>query len=235
MEPTGDPSGATQALLGRLRTFFFPGGEDGAQQVRGVRTTQRGEFRASPEAKWIPFTAEEEMDATRSGFHWDARFRGGRLGSTAVTDGYEAGHGRLVVKLGGLIPVKRMTGPEFDRGEIQRYLAALPSCPPAILNHATLEWSAAGPATLRVRDRKDATGSTVEIEIDGEGRPLCSRADRPRLAGKHAVPTPWWGGATEFTEWEGLRVASRLEASWLLPEGPFLYFRAEVTSFTALR
>lgn len=235
MAPTGDPNARTQALLDRLRAFFFPGGENGARLVRGVRTTQRGEFRASPEAKWIPFTAEEEMDATRSGFRWDARLHAGRLGSTSVTDAYEAGHGRLVVRLGGLIPVKKLTGPELDQGEIQRYLGALPSCPAAMLNHGTLEWSAAGPAFLRVRDREDATGSTVEIEIDAEGRPLCSRAERPRLAGKHAVLTPWWGGATEFTEWEGLRVASRLEASWLLPEGPFLYFRAEVTSFTALR
>jgi hypothetical protein len=104
-----------------------------------------------------------------------------------------------------------------------------------VLNHPSLEWAAAGPLTLRVRDREDPTGATVDLELSEEGRPLCGRAERPRLAGKQTVLTPWSGNGTEFTEWEGFRVASRLEAFWLYPEGPFLYFRGEVTSFTVLR
>jgi hypothetical protein len=43
--------------------------------------------------------------------------------------------------------------------------------------------------------------------------------------------TPWSGGCAEFKEWEGLRVAAQLEASWHLPEGPFSYYRSEVVSF----
>jgi hypothetical protein len=47
--------------------------------------------------------------------------------------------------------------------------------------------------------------------------------------------TPWSGSCTEFREWEGLRVATRLEVLWHLLEGPFTYFPSEITSFTALR
>jgi hypothetical protein len=215
-------------LPARLRAFHFPGGEEAARLVRAVKTTQRGEMRTTPEARWMPFTAEEEIDATRSRFRWDARFQGGALG---VTDAYEDGHGRLVIKLGGVIPVKRMTGPDFDRGELERYLASVMSCPPMLLGNRSLEWTAAGPSTLRVRDRDDRTGATVDLEIGDDGRPLVCRANRPRLVGKQSVPTPWSGTCTESREWEGLRVASRIEAAWQLPEGEFTYFRAEVTSF----
>jgi hypothetical protein len=104
-----------------------------------------------------------------------------------------------------------------------------------ILHNRSLEWTAAGPDTLRVRDRDDPTGATVDLEMDAEGRPLACRAVRPRMAGKRIVPTPWSGVAAEFREWEGLRVASRLEVQWDLPEGSFTYFRAEVTSFALLR
>jgi hypothetical protein len=228
-------SSQTLALLARLRAFCFPGGEDAARRIRAVRTTEKGEMRMSPKARWIPFTAEQFVDATCSSFRWDARLDPGKITSPVVTDAYEEGHGRLVIKIGGVLPVEKITGPHADRGELQRYLSSIAFCPPILLNHSSLDCNAVGPLTLRVRDREDPTGTTVDIDIGEEGCPLACRADRPRVVGKRAVLTPWSGASREFQECEGLRVAHELEASWLLPEGPFIYFRGEITSFVAVR
>ena len=225
----------TLTLLARLRAFCFPGGEEAARRVRGVRTAERGEMRMSPEARWIPFTAEQFVDATRSNFRWDARIDPGKIASPVVTDAYEEGHGRLVVKLGGILPVKKVTGPDADKGELQRYLGSIAFCPPILLNHPSLDWTAVGSLTVRVRDREDPTGATVDIDIGEDGRPLACRADRPRAVGKKAVVTPWGATCSEFCESEGLRMPRRLDVSWHLPEGPFLYFRGEITSFAAVR
>jgi hypothetical protein len=222
-------------LLSRLRAFCLPGGEDAARQVRSVRTTQKGEMRMAEAARWIPFTAEETIDATRSSFCWQARLDPGKLGSPTVIDAYEAGHGRLVVKLGGILSVKKITGPEVDRGELQRYLASIVCCPAILLNHPSLEWTAVGPLTLRVRDRNDLTGGTVDLDINEQGRPLAIRADRPHLAGKEAILTSWSGSCNAYHEWEGLRAPSRIEAAWHFPEGTFTYFRAEIASFSVRR
>jgi len=226
------PDNPTELLLARLRTFCFPGGDEAARRVRAIRTTQRGEIRMSAAARWMPFTAEETIEATRSAFRWDARFRGGRLGSFAVTDAYEEGHGRLVVKLAGLIPVKKTVGPEADKGELQRYLGGVISCPPMLLNNAALEWTAAGPLTLRLRDRQDPTGATVDLDLAEDGCPLACRAERPRIAGKEIIPTPWSGTGSEVREQEGLRLATHVEAAWHLPDGAFTYYRSDVTSIT---
>lgn len=225
----------TLTLLARLRSFCFPGGEDAARRIRGVRTAETGEMRMSPEARWIPFAAEQFVDATRSSFRWDARIDPGKIASPVVTDAYEGGHGRLVVKLAGVLPVKRVIGPDADKGELQRYFGSVAFCPPMLLNHPSLDFLVVGPFTLRVRDREDPTGATVDIDIDQDGRPLACRADRPRAVGKKTVLTPWSATCSEFREREGLRVASKLEVSWHLPEGPFLYFRGEITSFVAVR
>ena len=224
-----------EQLLARLRAFCFPGGEDAARAISAIRYTQRGEMCSAPGAKWVPFTAEEEIDTRRSRFCWVARYKGGKLGTISVTDAYEEGHGRLVVKLGGVIPVKKMTGPDLDRGELQRYLSSIVLCPPAVLNHGSLEWTPVGPLTLRVRDREDPTGATVDLDFAEDGRPLGCRADRPRAVGNATVPTPWFATCGEFRELEGIRFASRLEVSWQLPEGPYAYFRGEIASFTPLR
>jgi len=197
--------------------------------------TEEGEMRMSPEARWIPFTAEQFVDATRSSFHWDARLDPGKIVSPMVTDAYEEGHGRLVVKLGGILPVQIIEGPDADKGELQRYLSSIALCPPILLNHPSLDWVVAGPLTLRVRDREDPVGATVEISVGEDGRPLGFRADRPRMVGKKAVLTPWSATCNEFREWEGLRVPTRLEVSWHFPEASFVYYCGEIMSVVAVR
>lgn len=235
MEPLNELGDETRALVARLRAFCYPGGEDSARRVLAIRTMERGEMRASLKARWIPFTAEQVTETRRSSFRWEARYRGSRMGLIAVTDAYEEGRGRLVVKLGGVIPVQKVLGPEADRGELQRYLASLILCPPMVLNHGSLEWRAVGPLALRVRDRADPTGATVDVEMNEEGCPLVCRGDRPRMVGKQAELTPWSASGSEFREWEGLRVPGHLEAAWILPDGPFTYYRAEVVSFRVNR
>jgi len=234
MEAGEGKSEETARLLARLRSFCFPGGEDRARSVRSVRTTQSGEMRMSPESRWVPFTAEEVTDATRSSFRWEAHPNPGKIASPTVIDAYEDGHGYLAVKVGG-IPVKRVKGLDADRGELQRYLGSVILCPPILLNHPSLEWTAVGALTLRVRDRIDSTGATIDLEISEEGCPMMCRAERPRLVGKHAFMTAWSGSSLEFREWEGMRVARLMEAAWHLPEGLFTYYRAEIVSLTAQR
>ena len=234
MERFEELDGETRGLLARLRAFCFPGGEEAARRVRAIRTTQRGEIRLSQGARWTPFTADETVDATQSAFRWEARI-GGKIAPTLVTDAYEAGHGFLAVKLGGVVPLKKISGPEFDKGELQRYLSSIVFCPAMVLNNPFLEWTAVGPGTLRVQDRKDATGATVDLDIGEDGCPRACRADRPRMVGKETTTTPWSGLCEGYQEQEGLRIPHHLEVCWQLEDGPFSYFRGDITSFMVLR
>jgi hypothetical protein len=230
----GTALGATDALLGRLRSYLLPGGPASARGVRGIRTTQRGTIRSSAGARAVPFTAEEFVDATCSRFRWEARMGASMITTVQVTDAYEQGHGTLVVKKGP-IPLVRLAGPDVDRGELQRYLGYVQYCPPLLFNNPDLEWHASGPLRLSVRDRNDATGATVEIEQAADGRPLITRAVRPMTQGKRSVLTSWSATGSDVHEWYGWRVARRLEASWHPPEGSFSYVQIELTSFEVLR
>jgi hypothetical protein len=224
---------STVTAMAALKAYCFPGGEFAARGIRGIRAVQRGEIRSSAEARWNPFVASEFVDATTTGFRWEARLGTGIL-SVAVTDAYEAGHGRLVVAKGPL-QLKKLTGPDVDAGELQRYLGYVGYCPPMLLNNPSLEFAAVGERTLKVRERHDMTGASVEIDLAQDGRPLLVRATRPMIVGKRVVPTVWFATGSEPQEWEGLRVWRHMEAAWQLPSGPFTYVRIDLTSFTALR
>ena len=223
-----------EALV-QVRRFFFPQGEDTARGVRGVRTVQRGEMRMSPEARWIPFAAEEFTDATSSNFRWEARLDPEKLVSPTVTDAYENGRGQVVVKLWGILPARKITGPEADKGELQRYLASFVFCPPMLLRHAGLDCRITNSARFELCDRQDATGASVEFELSEAGKPIALHALRPRISGRTVLETPWLGTVSEFKEFNGIRVATRLEVAWALVEGIFPYYRAEITRWEALR
>jgi hypothetical protein len=165
---------------------------------------------------------------------WEARLDPSKFGSPTVIDAYEEGRGYLAVKVGG-IPLKRESGLDADRGELQRYLSSIMLCPAILLNHPSLEWTTVGALTLRVRDRIDPTGATVDLVISEEGSPMMCRAERPRLVGKKAILTPWSGSGGGFREWQGMRMATRGEAAWHLPERLFTYYRAEIKSLRAQR
>ena len=189
----------------------------------------------SPEARWIPFTAEEFIDSTHSNFRWEAHLDAGKVGSPSVIDAYEGGHGRLVVKLAGVVPVKRITGPDADHGELQRYLSSIVFCPPMLLNHPTLELNEVGPSTLRLRDRQDPTRATVDVDVSADGCPTECHTIRPRMVGKRTILTPWSGVGGEFRDYDGLRIATQIKVTWQLPESLFTYFRAQLTSFRTVR
>jgi hypothetical protein len=223
---------AVAGVLERLCRYCFPAGEENARGIRAVRLTERGEMRSAPNARWTEFTAEMEIDATRSNSRWDARLGGG-MRWFGVTDAFEGGHGRLAIRVGG-VTVKKYAGPDFDKGELQRYLASMALCPPMLLNHPSLTWTDAGNGALWLRDSV-ASEAAVALEIGGDGCPSGGHGLRPRAMGNASLDTPWRVAAGGFHESEGLRVPGSTEAWWDPDDGAFLYYRSEITSFMAVR
>ena len=86
-----------------------------------------------------------------------------------------------------------------------------------------------------MRDTADPTGASVDLEIDPEGKLVRFHALRPRMAGKTTVITPWSGTCEEHREVDGLRVATRLNASWHPPEGEFVYVSSTVEEIAIVR
>jgi hypothetical protein len=228
------PTAAIPTVLARACAFCFPAGDSAAHKIRTVHTTQRGEMRASPQARWIPFTAEEVTATTHSSFCWTARMNPGKISSVSIIDAYDRGHGRLIVKAAGIVPVKRMAGPDLDKSELQRYLASVSLCPAILLNHSSLECVAETDSSFQLRDREDATGTVVQIFVNDAGEMTECRADRLRMADKDFVLTHWSANCSDFCDWEGMRVPTRMQATWHLPDGPFTYFRGEITNRVAL-
>lgn len=195
--------------------------EDG----RGTLFHQQGQMRLAPERPWMPFSAEQMMEAGRTEFVWHARFKMAPLVTGVVEDAFEAGHGRLDAKIWGFIPVAHGRGVDIDRGEAQRYLAELVWCPLAFVDNSELRFIELAEDTVRVWVFDEQT--YVDLRFD-EGGDLVGVRTTTRRRGEEVQP--WEGRFSEHRDFGGLRAPARGEVWWEAPEGHFVYWRGEVTS-----
>lgn len=197
-----------------------------------VHFTQVGEMQLKA-GRWLPFRAEQEMAVDRVEFAWRANFRAAPLVSMRVRDWYRSGVGGLDVRLWGVVPVVRTSGEQFARGEAMRYLAELAWAPHAMVANPALELRQVDESTVEVATRIARERIAVLLHFDAAGDIVGMSTDaRPRMVGKQVVDTPWSGVFGEYRQFNGVRLPTTGEVSWLLPDGPFAYFRGRVTGWS---
>jgi hypothetical protein len=104
-----------------------------------------------------------------------------------------------------------------------------------MMNNPELRWRAllgrrvevaadAGPVPISVTMHFDRAGDIVRA----------SSQARPFRRDDTWQPTPWAGEYADYREFGGMRMPSRAEVSWELPEGRYVLWRGQVTSALAL-
>jgi hypothetical protein len=206
---------------------------EGGSTPDRIRLTQTGEMVQRPGGRRLDFTAVEVLGVRAVEFEWRARFGPNPLARMVVVDRYRDGEGSLSARVWGLLPAAGSSGPDSDRGEAMRYLAELPWVPHAIASNPALSWRELEDGSAEVSTLVGGRSASVRFSFDDQGLILSASAMRPRIAGKTAVDTNWVGRFGDYVELGGMRVPGSAEVSWELPEGPFTYWRGEVTSLVA--
>ncbi|MBA2297012.1 MAG: hypothetical protein H0W14_03110 [Actinobacteria bacterium] len=96
-------------------------------------------------------------------------------------------------------------------------------------NHE-LEWREVDKTTVEAATTVAGARLAVLLHFDGAGDVIAVSCEvRPRALGKSSIETPWVGEFSNYGVLGGVRVPTRAEVRWDLPEGPFVYFRAQLT------
>lgn len=200
-----------------------------------MRVRQVGEMWQKPGGRALRFSAVEEFAVEEVAFSWQARFPILPLVSLRVVDSYAGGDGFLAARLFGLLPVMRQQGAEVSRGEAMRYLAELPWVPHAIRSNRQLGWRQVADRSVEVSTSVRDAPAAVRLDFDQSGDILGTfAAARPHPEGKTSVPRPWVGEFSDYTHIGAVRLPTRGEVRWILPDGPFTYWRGEITSLELL-
>jgi hypothetical protein len=213
------------APIRRYLEHVLPAGPGDATRVR---IEQTGEMTLRPGSKPRRFTATEEFAVGRVAFAWRARFPILPPASLRVLDGYDGIQGRLEVRLLGL-PLQRQRGPELSLGEAFRYLAEIAWVPQAVLANRQLGWRQLDDQVVEVSTTAAGGRPAVRLHFNERDEIARTVAERPRAEAGNAR-TPWIGEFRDYAELGGVRVPTRGEVRWELPEGAFTYWRGTVTS-----
>lgn len=206
----------------------------GANRAQQVLITQTGEMFRKPRARALHFTATERFAVDRIAFSWEARFPIAPLISLEVHDGYEHGRGVLRVRALGL-PVQTQSGRDVDVGEVYRYLAELPWAPQAMAQNPALDWREVDERIVEVTVKLDDEQPRVRFEFDDAGEIVrCVADSRPGTVMGRSLSAPWGGDFSEYKTLGGIRMPTRGEVYWELPQRRFVYWRGEISSAHAL-
>jgi len=218
-----------------VRRFFERALTPGQRLVAHAVCTQSGSFLVRPPRTWRPFDALERFDTAPPAFMWDARIRALPGLAIAVHDTLRDGQGFVSARLLKVVRLASAGGtPAIAIAALQRYLAEAVVLPTALLPREGVRWSALGDGSARATLTTGGTTASLEFTFGEDGLVASVYApDRPRdLGGGRSVPTPWRGRWWDAVLRDGMRVPSRGEVEWLLPEGSLVYWRATLSDVT---
>ncbi len=213
-----------------VKDFAQLGGAD-RKAPRLIRLRQRCEMRFQPGQSWHDLEAESVMSPLTPGFVWQAKLKVGPLALVSVIDAYVEGIGLMEARLLSLLPMARSRGGEANRGELMRYLAELPWAPDAILHNPELAWHQFGEDCVEVSAPCPGGPARVRLYFDKGDIVRAEAADRPRAVDGGVENTPWQARLWDYREIAGRRIPCRAEVAWILKDGPFVYWRGEVTDY----
>ena len=203
--------------------------------IAAASFVQRGEMNmadaeGNAAASWKPFTSTQRVVVRRPGFDWDARIQVAPGMQAFVHDAYALGEGALEARLFGLFRLADQRGtPEAAQGELLRFLAETAWYPTALVPGQGVRWQALDPTSARATLVDGATTATLDVRFGADGLiDTVTAAARSRTVGQGSVATPWQGRFWNYSERHGVLVPLEGEVAWLLPSGPWPYWRGRL-------
>lgn len=228
---TYDPA-QLHGLPAPVARYFRTVLRDGQPLIRRAQLKQRGQFlvRPTPDG-WRPFVATETFVTKPAGFVWDARIPMAPGLPVRVRDGFVGGRGSMRASMLAVWPLAAVENTaDVAAGALHRYLAEAVWLPTALLPTEGVTWSPIDDRHARASISAGDTTVSLDFTFGADGRvESVFTESRMRDVKGRAIPTPWRGRFTRYEQRDGMEIPIEGEVGWLLPDGPQVYWRGEIT------
>jgi hypothetical protein len=206
-------------------------GAVGHPRVHFFRARMHGRIRSGPDARWMPFRAEQYnfLDGAPSRlFYMTASMAGIPVQGFHR---YVGGSASMRVKVAGIAPVVNLSGPEMTRAETVTLLNDLCIMAPAALIDPRIVWEALDDRIVSATLTNAGHCVRAELEFNhcGELTNFWSD-DRGKASSDGASMTParWSTPIGGYRPFGGFRLASRGEARWRESGQDYAYIELEL-------
>jgi hypothetical protein len=233
LERTTTETQVTESDLTRLpepvQRYLRASGAVGQPRVRNLRARMHGRFRSGPDARWMPFTAEQFnfFDAPARLFYMKASL------FAIPFQGYHRYVGpsaSMRITLAALVSVIDLSGDEMTRGETVTMFNDMCVMAPGTLIEPAIRWQ---PVNSHAAEATFVNaGHTVHAALAFNDRfelVNFQSDDRYQTSpdGRSAKRMPWSTPLGSYRSFGPVRLTSRGDARWHEPEREYAYIELE--------
>lgn len=197
----------------------------GRQEIHTVWVKQRALMKMKPEQKeWHTALAHQYVITHEPSFIWTVQMDMSPLIKIKGRDKYVDGRGEMLIKMNSLIKVVNEKGPKLDEGTLQRFLGEL-IWYPSVAVSPFITWEAIDDYSARaVMTYKGVSGSGI-FTFDKDGNFTKFEARRYMGNKEDAKKYPWIITVDSYGVFDGIKVPSRMQATWQLDEGDWTWLK----------
>ncbi|MBI5068039.1 MAG: hypothetical protein HZB56_07350 [Deltaproteobacteria bacterium] len=227
-QPLAPPRLVTEAdaahLPAPVRRYLARTGAFGRPQVQRFRVTMDADLYRKPGGSPISGPVVQYSFAAEPARLFLMRARMYGLPVLAFHD-YAQGKARMRVRVASLFDVNDVSGAEMDRGETVTFLNDLCILAPSLLVDRRFSWEVEGERAARVTLESRGHRVSAELRFDEAGDLVdFVSEDRAELQPDGTLRRLRWSTPlSEYRDMGGRRLASRGEAVYHRPGGPFTY------------
>lgn len=217
-----------QDLPKPVRNWLLHCGAIGKPKTRTGKLTQVAQMKMKPDQKdWFEAKALQYTVVDPPAFNWTVDLKMNPFLWIKGRDSFKAGKGEMLIKLNSLFNLVNANGPKIDEGALQRFLGEMVWFPSLAVS-PFVSWEELDDLSAKATlDYQNTKGSgTFYFNEDGDFVKFIAlrfQGDNPNEARKEWILT-----VEEYAVFEGIKVPSKMKASWNLEQGEWNWLKLEI-------
>lgn len=192
------------------------------------KVVQRAEMQMKPGQDWMKASALQYTTIDKPGFIWTVDVRMNPLFGFRGRDKFENGKGEMLIKLNSLVNVVNAQGEKLDEGSLQRYLGEMVWFPSLALS-PHVRWEAIDDTSAKATMSFNGTEGSGIFYFDVNGDVKKFVAWRFQGNEDSAERREWVMEIEDYGVFEGIRVPTKMTATWKLDADDWTWLKLEVT------
>ena len=200
----------------------------GKPKIENGRVVQKALMKMKPEQKdWYSAEALQYTFTEAPAFIWTVDLSMMPLVHIQGRDKFEDGKGEMLIKLNSLVNVVNEKGVKINEGTLQRFLGELVWFPSLALS-PFIQWEALDDLSAKATMTYEGTTGSGVFYFNKAGDFVKFIAMRHKGNGPDAKRYPWVLTVDDYGAFEGIKVPSRMKATWQLEEGDWTWLELEI-------
>jgi hypothetical protein len=210
-----------------VKKWLENSGVVGREIIQTVYLEQSGLMRLKPEQKeWIKSEAKQYFTTKKPSFIWSVKTTMKGL-PVVGRDLFKDGQGKMKIKLLGLLPVVDVyENQKTNQSTLQRYMGEIIWFPTAAIS-PYIKWEPIDEKSVKATMTYNETVGTGIYYFNENGEPTKFVAKRYKDVNDEK-PTEWMAEILEYRIFDGIKIPSKIEASWMIEEGKFIWYKFEI-------